>query len=303
MTGAMVEYVVREEAPAKLNLALHVTGQREDGFHLLDMLVIFTAFGDSIQCAHADQDAFTTDGPMAEGVPLDKRNIVLKARDYIRSLYPDYTCPPVSITLTKRLPSASGIGGGSADAAATLRALIKLWSLPKERIKLEALAQHIGADVPMCYLSKPLIARGIGEDIQTIDTPLPDLAIVLINCGEEISTPFIFKALTEKKHPPLEALPDPLALAALIEYLRTTRNDLILPAISLCANIERSLGALETAGARFSRMSGSGATCFGIFETHEDAQRAAITIQQQHAEWWVMPTQALNLEGHTDHAH
>ena len=299
----MLEGVVREEAPAKLNLALHVTGQKEDGFHFLDMLVIFTAFGDSIQCAQTDQDAFHVDGPMAEGVPLDERNIVLKARDYIRSLYPDYACPPVSITLTKHLPSASGIGGGSADAAATLRALLKLWALPEERIKLEALAQHIGADVPMCYVSKPLIARGIGEDIQSIDKPLPDFAIVLVNCGEEISTPLIFKTLTKKTYPPLEALPDPQTLDALTEYLRTTRNDLTAPAMSLCANIACSLDALDKAGARFSRMSGSGATCFGIFENHEDAQRAAITIQQQHADWWVMPTQTINLEGHTDHAY
>lgn len=302
MTGAMPDGVIREEAPAKLNLALHVTRQRDDGFHLLDMLVIFTQFGDSIQCAHADQDQFDVDGPMAEGVPLDERNIVLKARDYIRSLYPDYDCPPVSITLRKCLPSASGVGGGSADAAATLRALLKLWALPTERIKFNALAQNIGADVPMCYLSKPLIARGIGEDIQTIDDTLPDLAIVLVNCGEEISTPQIFKELSEKMHPALETLPEELILDTLIEYLQTTRNDLTAPAMSLCANVARSLNALDKAGARFSRMSGSGATCFGVFENLSEAQQAAISIQQQHTDWWVMPTQSRKLEGNQHNA-
>jgi 4-diphosphocytidyl-2-C-methyl-D-erythritol kinase len=158
-------------APAKINLALHVTGRRDDGYHLLDMLVAFARFGDTITVADAPEDQFTVNGPFAVSVPLDGGNLVLKARDALRA-HAGGNLPPVAIHLEKNLPIASGIGGGSSDAAATLLALDTLWGLNCDFDTLAALGLALGADLPMCLHGAahgtPLTARGIGEDLAPV---------------------------------------------------------------------------------------------------------------------------------------
>ena len=194
---------IEEFAPAKVNLALHVTGQRADGYHLLDSLVVFTDAGDRLTFSPSDEDRFTVSGRFGGALPLDSApktgNLVLRARDALRALAVDRgnSAPPVHIHLEKNLPVASGIGGGSADAAATLRGLARFWATGTDRPVLHAIGLALGADVPMCIESQPLLARGIGEDI-TLLGKFPTLYLLLVNPLVEVSTPEVFKLLTNK---------------------------------------------------------------------------------------------------------
>jgi 4-diphosphocytidyl-2-C-methyl-D-erythritol kinase len=279
-------------APAKINLALHVTGRRADGYHLLESLVVFTRFGDRVEIAEAEADRFDVDGPFAKDVPADVGNLVLQARDRLRSLLVASTTqeretPTVAIRLTKNLSVASGVGGGSSDAAATLQALASLWDI--EQATIDTVAAELGADVPMCLAAYPLVAKGIGHDV----TPLPDfpaLPLVLINAGLAISTPEVFRALTSRENAPLPPLASKLTVPALIQWLRATRNDLETPAVQLAPIIADSLAALLGGGAAFARMSGSGATCFGLFDSLEQAEAAAAAIRRTRPGWFVVST-------------
>lgn len=282
--------IITEHAAAKINLALHVTGQRDDGYHQLHSLVVFTALGDIVTCVASAADQLTIDGPLAENVPNDSSNSVLQARDYLRRSFPHHECSPVALHLTKNLPSAAGIGGGSADAAATLRALGKHWALPLETLDNNALAEILGADVPMCLAQKPLIASGIGGEIKILETPLPPLALVLVNCGDAVSTPAIFRALINKDNDGLPALPPIINDNTLVEYLKTTRNDLLSAAVTLSPDINQSLKALEAEAALYNQMSGSGATCFGVFASLAAAENAAETIRRQNPTWFCAAT-------------
>jgi 4-diphosphocytidyl-2-C-methyl-D-erythritol kinase len=152
-------------APAKINLALHVTGRRDDGYHLLDTLVVFTEDGDRLSISSAERDTFSVSGAFAQAVPLDASNLVLRARDLLRAHFPEAARRPVSIVLEKNLPPASGIGGGSSDAAAALKALVRLWDIPITEADLARHALPLGADLPMCLAARPLVAKGIGEEI------------------------------------------------------------------------------------------------------------------------------------------
>lgn len=280
---------ITEEARAKINLALHVTGQRPDGYHLLDMLVTFAAHGDRLSFASSQADAFTLSGRFAGTLAGDSAtNLVLKARDLLREAVGAIALP-VQIHLEKNLPIASGIGGGSADAAATLRGLMRLWgaTLPKEA--LAALALKLGADVPMCLESRPLIARGIGEEIEPV-ADLPAFAMVLANPMKGVSTPDVFRRLTTKNNPAL-ALPrtgDWLAAIA------AARNDLEPPARELVPEIGEISAMLETCGALMTRMSGSGATCFGIFANMGAAQEAAGTLHDNRPDWYFQATETVS---------
>lgn len=285
--------MITEHAAAKINLALHVTGQRDDGYHILDSLVVFTAFGDVVTCAPSDQDQFTMDGPLAHNVPLGGENSMVQARDFLRLTFPQHQCPPVALHLTKTLPSAAGIGGGSADAAATLRALSRHWQLPLEALDYGVLAARLGADVPMCLVQKPLIASGIGEQIDVLAAPLSALPLVLINGGDAISTPSIFRALSHKDNGALPPMPLITERQHLVGYLKTTRNDLLAPAMALSAGIDQSLKALDNEGALLSQMSGSGATCFGVFASLAAAEQAAHAIQHAHPAWFCVATPTL----------
>ncbi|UDF30561.1 UNVERIFIED_ORG: 4-(cytidine 5'-diphospho)-2-C-methyl-D-erythritol kinase [Roseateles sp. XES5] len=286
-----------ERAPAKINLALAVTGRREDGYHLLDSLVTFTAFGDRLALSPAREDRFTLSGRFSDGLCAEADNLVTRARDRLRAALAGsgQAAPPVHIHLEKNLPIASGIGGGSADAAATLRALGALWQadLPKET--LAAIALGLGADVPMCLAGRPLVARGVGEDITPL--ALPALSIVLANPLVGVSTPAVFKALASRHNPPLAL---PAAPADWLAAIATLRNDLEPPARQLCPEISRIAEALAATDARVVRMSGSGATCFALYPAEDAARAAAATLSQRHPHWFFAATTTL---GATDGAY
>lgn len=276
-------------APAKINLALHVTGRRENGYHDLDSLVVFAEHGDRLWIEAADADRLTIDGPFAAGLPLDRGNLVLRALDLARSVAArsGLALPPLGIHLEKNLPLASGIGGGSADAAALLRLVSERWPVLGAALANEALA--LGADVPMCLSGQAARVRGVGEIAAPLRR-LPRFALVLVNCGAPVSTPAAFGALERRDNPALPPLPEAgfADLGALIAYLRQTRNDLEAPALSLVPEIADASAALAGEGALFQRMSGSGATVFALFETDEAAQAAVSRLRSRHPRWWAM---------------
>jgi 4-diphosphocytidyl-2-C-methyl-D-erythritol kinase len=274
---------ITEFAPAKINLSLHVTGQREDGYHLLESLVVFADVGDTITVEIANQDSLTIDGPFAAGLDLGAGNLVAKARDQLRARH---GFAPVHIHLSKNLPVSSGIGGGSSDAAATLRATAKLFSLPDAVIA--DVAMGLGADVPMCLAAKTLIAKGIGEQLTAVHH-LPELYLVLANPNVAVGTPEVFQRLSNRNNPALPALPDGLSLSDFAEWLSRTRNDLQLPALQLCPAIGDALLALAETGPLLTRMSGSGATCYGLYPDAASAAAAANAIAAKHKNWWVKP--------------
>ena len=275
-----------ELAPAKINLALHVTGRRADGYHLLESLVVFAELGDRITVAASAEDSFLVVGPFAGDVPLDNGNLVLRARDALRTAFPESTTQPVSIALEKNLPVASGIGGGSSDAAATMRALKRLWRIPTDTAALGRLALPLGADLPMCLAGHPLVARGIGEELDPV-SHFPALPMVLVNPGIAVETPKVFRALASRGNPALAPLD---SADTVLDWLAMSRNDLEPAAISIEPSIAEVLAALRGSGAAFARMSGSGATCFGIFDSAAAAARAAAAIANEHAKWFSAAT-------------
>lgn len=279
-----------QTAPAKINLALHVTGQRADGYHLLQTLVVFTEAGDLIEISHAESDGFAISGPFAGGLKQadPASNLVLKARDLLRAL-PDVNGTPVFIHLHKNLPVASGIGGGSADAAATLRALMSHWKCAPPPSTLLEICVELGADVPMCFSSRPLIARGIGEDIDLIED-MPTLHLVLVNPLKGVSTPEVFRHLDQKNNPPLMQRGSEDWLG----FITQCRNDLEPPARTQLAEIGEASALLTQTGAAVVRMSGSGATCFGLYATAEEARLAAVFLRQQRPDWYVQATKTIS---------
>ncbi len=286
---------VVELAPAKLNLALHVTGRRADGYHLLESLVVFTRFGDRLHIKPAAQDSFAIDGPFSGRLDADADNLVIRAREALRNAMPETartTLPPVSIRLEKNLPVASGVGGGSSDAAAVLRSLNRLWRGGLDDRALDEIGAGLGADVPMCLAARPLVARGIGEIIEPA-ADFPALALVLVNPGAAVSTPDVFARLTRRDSESPPPLPRAIDFHSLRGWLETTRNDLEAAAREIQPAIGQALAALDSAGSGFSRMSGSGATCFGLFETGNVAKRAALAIRTNHPGWFVAATRSM----------
>ena len=273
--------MVKVFAPAKINLSLHVTGQRDDGYHMLDSLVVFVDFGDQITAEAADQTRLAVTGPFAQGVPLGDSNLVVKAAT---------ACGfPMALTLDKRLPPSSGIGGGSADAAATIRAAMRLGG--PQMTSDHALL--LGADVPVCLTSTSARMQGVGDLLTPVK--LPELHIVLVNPGVEVSTPAVFSRLERKdNHPMPEELPhwpDSLAFA---DWLGMQRNDLQSPAAKLAPEVAAVLVALALSPeVLLTRMSGSGATCFAIYPDRFKAEAAAAQIAQSNPWWWVKAASTL----------
>jgi len=285
--------MLRIDAPAKINLALHITGRRPDGYHLIDSLVVFAELGDQISVELADKDAFHLEGPEASALSSEtaSSNLVVRARDALRDTArrTGIELPPVDIRLDKRLPVASGIGGGSADAAATIKALCQLWGDHPGSETLSKLALDLGADVPMCLDGRALIARGIGEALNPVELGF-DLDLVIVNPRIGVSTPAVFSVLERRDNAPLPA-PDGLDdKDRFLEWLRAARNDLQPPAQRMVPAINDCLSALLGAGAQLARMSGSGASGFGVFDSAEAAQAAAASLERTKPGWFIAAT-------------
>jgi 4-diphosphocytidyl-2-C-methyl-D-erythritol kinase len=284
-----------EQAPAKVNLFLHVTGKRDDGYHLLESLVCFTAAGDVItgELREDGEITLTITGPMSATLALEDNdnNLVMRAANALRD--ESNTRFGADLILDKRLPIASGIGGGSADAAATLRLLRTMWQLDIDDAKLARIALSLGADVPVCLHGKSCVMSGIGEDITDVPD-LPAIPMVLINPGKAASTPDIFKALEADDFSQSGLWDTTIAFgsgAALADALSDCGNDLTLPVTSIIPEIcDVLLELAREEGCLLARMSGSGATCFAIYDTEEQAERAANVISSQNPDWWVLPT-------------
>lgn len=270
---------LHEDAPAKVNLHLHVTGRRPDGYHLLDSLAVFPAVGDRLTAEPAETLTLSLTGPFGAGLAAEPDNLVLRAARALAEAAGITT--GAHLTLEKNLPIASGIGGGSADAAATLRLLARLWHV---EAPLHPIAARLGADVPVCIASTPSRMQGIGE----ILLPAPDLpacGMVLINPGIAVATPAVFRGRTGPFTPEADLPTGWDTAEALAKTLAATSNDLEPPAIALCPVIGEVLAALRAHPAcLLARMSGSGATCFALFATPEIATQAATRLARPG--WW-----------------
>ena len=275
----------RAFAPAKINLSLHVTGRRSDGYHLIDSIVGFAGIGDYVSTTCSEVSGLTVCGPYSGKTPVDRTNLVTQVADMV---WPD---KPVQVHLEKNLPVASGIGGGSADAAACFRALE---CLSATTIGPDTSAQllKIGADIPMCVNSVPARIGGIGDRIAPIPS-LPKFPVVLVNPLVSVSTASVFEALRMRENAKMRDVPDDFSDAPkVLHWLKDQRNDLQDAAVSLVPDIGLVLSRISaTSGCRLSRMSGSGATCFGIYDSAASADNAAIAITRQNPDWWVVSTQ------------
>ena len=281
-----------EKAPAKVNLTLRVLGRRADGYHELESLVAFAGVGDALTFVPGDALTLIVSGPTAPAAGDNADNLVLKAARALAERIAGLTLG--RFALSKRLPVAAGLGGGSADAAAALRLLAKANGIALDDPRLMQAAQATGADVPVCLDPRPRLMRGVG-DVLSAPLDLPRLFAVLINPGVAVSTREVFAALNlppaaPPAAPPAQGGPSP-APSALLAEIAGGRNDLEAPAIELEPVIADVLSLLnKLPGCRLARMSGSGATCFGLFETNAAATAAARTVRVGYPEWWVRAT-------------
>lgn len=271
-------------ARAKINLYLHVTGKRADGYHLLDSLIVFAEAGDALSATAADALTLAIDGPFAAGLENGPENLVLRAAAGLQEL----TGPKAgaAIRLTKNLPIASGIGGGSADAAAALRLLADMWRVRPDQAALMDLAAKLGADVPVCLAGRPSFVGGIGEQIAPAEG-LPPCWLLLVNPRVATPTPAVFKARRGDFSTPGRWPSAPRGFAGFIQHLAACRNDLTAAAISVTPQIRDVLAAIEALpGCALARLSGSGATCFGLFADAAAAQDALRRMQAGYPAWW-----------------
>ncbi len=285
---------VERHAPAKVNLSLRVVGRRDDGYHRLDSLVAFARLGDGVRVRPADGLSLAVTGPRADalaGLPAAD-NLVLRAAEALRARFG--VAAGAAIELEKHLPAAGGLGGGSADAAAALSALCALWDLSPDEAALDAVALALGADVPVCRRGRPARMQGIGERLSPLP-PLPDdppAGLLLVNPGVEVPTGDVFRALAGRFSEPYDPPPalGPTA-RALAEALAPLGNDLTRAAAAVTPAVGAVLAALEgLAGCRYAAMSGSGATCFGLFDDAAAAEAAAATLAEARPDWWVAPS-------------
>ena len=289
---------VTQSAPAKINLALHIIGRRENGYHDLESLIVFADISDDIEARIADKDSLVISGPFGTALSAEPNNLVLRAVAAFRARWPDLSPPGLALHLVKNLPVAAGIGGGSADAAAALRIMAELATASVPLGELVDLAAGLGADVPACLLSRPLVARGVGE----ILAPLPEfpaLYMTLVNPGVGVATADVFRRLRAHDNYPLPSLPEPLTRPAQLGlWLAETRNDLQPPAIKLVPEIGVLIEEMaESPGCMLSRMSGSGATMFGLFGSEGQAHEAASQMRRLHPDYWVGTAPLLGVAG------
>jgi len=270
--------VVKTFVPAKVNLTLHVTGQREDGYHTLDSLAVFADVGDRVTITLPGELRLEVTGPMADGVPVDDSNLALRAARLMEVR--------ADIRLEKNLPHAAGLGGGSGNAAAMLRVLSGFTGrrAPDDGIGL-------GSDVPLCMLARAARVRGIGETLTPVPG-LPALDAVLVNPKLPVLTAEVFRHLTQRQNPPMpDEIPDFGSAAELVDWLRGMRNDLEPAAIDAEPVIAQVFETLQkTPGCQLVRMSGSGGTCFGLYKDAETAGSAAGRLNEAFPGWWVVAT-------------
>lgn len=287
---------VEVAAPAKVNLYLHIVGRRSDGYHLLESLAAFTAFGDTLSAAPASVLSLKLEGPFGDALAQTpaQDNLVLRAASALAST--SGVSSGASLVLTKRLPLASGIGGGSSDAAAALHALVKLWSLSIAGEALDRIGLSLGSDLPVCLAARAAFMAGIGDHIVPV-AALPPASVVLVNPGVPLATPSVYRAFAAGQALRTSPPPRPLGpwrdAAALARDLSGTGNDLEPAAVSLCPAIAAARRALEDEGALLARMSGSGATCFGLFADPAQAHHAASAIARREPRWWCEATTLL----------
>lgn len=267
-------------APAKINLTLHLCGQRADGYHLLDSLVVFPGIGDRLSARPAKGISLNISGPFSDALEADEDNLVIKAA---RLLAQDNPRRGAALSLEKHLPIASGIGGGSTDCAAALAVLSRLWDVapPSDR------GLSIGADVPVCCAAPaPQRMRGIGEKLDPL-AEFPAAWIVLVNPGLAVPTGAVFSGVTDKSPAPGPHFPKEgfASFQTLSEWLRASRNDLEASAVAECPEIGTVLAALSDAP--LARMSGSGATCFALYPDRSSAETKAAALKES-ANWWVV---------------
>ncbi len=282
---------ITKPARAKINLYLHVLARRPDGYHELDTLVVFADIADELHIAPAPQISLTIDGPFAKGLEAGPDNLIWRAAEVMCQ-----GTQGAAIHLTKNLPIAAGIGGGSADAAAVLHGLREIYGRTPDPAAMQAL----GADVPMCYAGAPARATGVGEVLNDVP-PLPPFWVVLANRLAPVSTASVFRAL---KIPPKGRTDFPTAFEnvdALVAFLGRCKNDLVEAALAVEPGItEVRDGLLDTPGCRFAQMSGSGGTCFGIYADDAAAQRAARALKAANPSWWVAAAAASHNAGNNE---
>ena len=279
-----------EHAPAKVNLTLRITGRRRDGYHTLESLVAFALVGDRVSLRVAGKVDLTTRGRFAAAVGAPANNLVLRAARALAAEVPKLKTG--RFTLTKNLPAAGGLGGGSADAAAALRLLARANGIALTDIRLLRVARQLGADVPVCLDPRARLMRGIGE-VLSRPQRVPRLAAVLVNPGVALVTARVFARFDgiKMKSPKGHSRRIPSRMKPLLEYLAAQPNDLEEAAIALAPKVAAALDALRYArGCELARMTGSGATCFGLFGSRRAAEAAARKLATQHRRWWVRAT-------------
>ena len=276
-------------APAKVNLALHITGRRSDGYHQLESLVIFPNIFDRMSFESATHYSLNIDGPFKDGlISLNQQNHIIKKAIEKFSETQRIKNRSVKIQLTKNLPLSSGIGGGSSNAAATLLALNQLWQCNLNQNALAKIAISIGADVPVCLTKKPSLITGIGENVSNLPR-FPSGSIVLANSNIPLSSQKVFSKLIHAENYALPEIPENFSgFSNLIDWLSNTRNDLESVAIDLVPEIKTIKTMLtDQKNCVFERMSGSGTTCFGLFEKYDDALQAEQHLLEKFPNWWV----------------
>lgn len=276
-------------APAKVNLYLHITGRREDGYHFLDSLFFFTQFGDEINITPDASLKLSVDGPFSSSLSdtTTENNLIFRAATLLKKQY--NINDGAHIHLTKRIPVAAGLGGGSSDAAAVLKGLNKLWGLQLSIEKLAEIGLTLGADIPACLYRKTALISGVGEQVKPINLPFQSMAILLVNPNLPLSTHAVFKQYHQDNFS--FSSPVNTDLLKIPSDCTTLHNDLEPPAISLLPVINELIRFLkEQDGCIFSRMSGSGPTCFGLFSDLNSAKKALTHFQNKYPNYWAKET-------------
>ena len=268
-------------AYAKVNLALHVRERLPDGYHRIETLFAFCQHGDALEIERADELSLAIDGPFSAALSKGSDNLIVQAAERLRTERAPNA--GAAIRLTKTLPIASGIGGGSADAGAALRLLARLWSIPQDDAALLAIASDLGADVPACLISQTCRGEGKGEELTAIDdSELSGTAVLLVNPGVGVSTGPVFDQWDGEDR-------GGLVLSVPLQLDPAWRNDLMPPARTKESQIGDVLSVLEScSGAQFTRMSGSGATCFALFDSTENRDASAREISEKQPKWWLL---------------